>query len=216
MINARTEREINIVNNFETKWNIKTNVSKFTPLALGSRRNPPLTINGEETEFQNHGKSLGLHIINTGYKRHVLERKQQGEAALKKLYRFRHLPIPMKIHLVKVMVIPTLDYPPIPTHALSNTQLRKLQRTQNKALRWATEQTYPYTLTTRQIHEATDTAPLNIRLHKHAVKIWTTLQLSNNETYEALIQQANHIQRYNKNYPSSLTTIIHEPNPLFT
>lgn len=215
MLKARTEREISIVNNYESKWKIKTNVNKFTPLGLGSRRNPPLYINGEETDFSNHGKSLGLHITNTGYTRHIRERKHQGEAALKKLYRFRHLPISIKVHLVKVMVIPTIDYPPIPMHTLSTTQLRKLQRTQNKALRWATEETYPYTLNTREIHDITNTEPVNIRLYKQAVKIWTTLQMNNNEIYDNLAQKANNIQRYNRNFPSSLTNIEHEPLPIF-
>ena len=185
-------------------------------MALDSRQNPPLNINNEITDFKIHGKSLGLHITKNGYIRHVKERKNQGEAALKKLYRFRHLPIQIKVHLVKVMVISTLDYPPIPTHTLSKTQLRLLQRTQNKALRWATEQRYPYTLTTREIHEATKTEPLNIRLHKQAIKIWDTLYQYNNETYESLTQNTNNIRRYNRNFPSSLTQIRKDPIPLYT
>lgn len=83
MINKRTEREINNINKYEDEWKIKTNVTKFTPLALGSKRNPPLNISGEITEFKSHGKSLGLHITKNGYIRHALERKRQGEAALK-------------------------------------------------------------------------------------------------------------------------------------
>lgn len=57
------------------------------------------------------------------------EKKKQGEQAPRKLQSFRHLPSNIKIHLTKTMVFLTLDYPPIPTHSLSITQLRRLQRT---------------------------------------------------------------------------------------
>ena len=74
------------------------------------------------------------------------------------------MPTKVKIHLIKALILPLLDYPPIPIHTLSKTQLRKLQLTHNKALRFATNQRYPYTMNTREIHEYTNTEPINIRV----------------------------------------------------
>ena len=114
------------------------------------------------------------------------------------------------------MVIPTLDYPPIPTHALNKHQLILLQRTQNKALRWALNQRHPYTLTTPEIHELTQTLPLNIRLHQQAQKIWETLQLHNNEHCRQLIEHQDNIRNFHPRFPSSLSRLQTIPEPLYT
>ena len=216
MIKRRAERAIEDLNRYEARWKIQTNITKFSPLALGSRNNPPLEINGNQTEYRNGGKVLGLKINNRGYYSHVTERKQQGERALKKLFRFRNLPTKIKVHLVKAMVIPTLEYPPIPIHSLSKNQIIKLQRTQNKALRWATEQRHPYTLSTVDIHELTNTPPTNIRLHKQAEEIWNKLRQDQNEIYTQLTLNTENITKYNMHFPSSLTRIHTPPNPIYT
>ena len=69
------------------------------------------------------------------------------------------MPTKIKTHLIKALVLPILDYPPIPTHTMSKTQITKLQKVQNKALRFATNQRHPYTMNTIQIHEHTNTTP---------------------------------------------------------
>ncbi len=60
------------------------------------------------------------------------------------------MPTKIKTHLVKTLTLPILDYPPIPIHALSKTQILKLQRVQNRAMRFATNQRYHYTLNTEK------------------------------------------------------------------
>lgn len=94
-------------------------------------------------------------------------------APLTKLFPVRELPTNVKTHLIKILVLPAVGTSPIPTHAISNKQLRSLQK--NKPLRFVTNQTYPYTLNTMQIHEHTKTRPVNIRLHDAAVKVWKQL-----------------------------------------
>ena len=112
MMGLRTEREIIRINNYEDKWKIKTNINKFTPIALGHRREEIIRINNNnEINFETQGKSLGLKITRNGYYSHVTERKAQATAALKKLKRFSQLPSKIKTHLVKAMVLPILDYP---------------------------------------------------------------------------------------------------------
>lgn len=78
----------------------------------------------------------------------------------------------IKSHLVKTLILPILDYSPITTHALCNRQISKLQITQNKALRFATNQHYPYTLNKAQIHTVINTLPITIRPDNQAIKIW--------------------------------------------
>lgn len=97
------------------------------------------------------------------------------------------MPTEIKTHLIKTLIIPAIDYPPVPIDALSNNQLGILQRIQ-KALRFAFNQRYPYTLTTEQLHELAKIEPVNIRLYNKAVQTWekrcitsTTIHNANTE-----------------------------------
>ena len=125
------------------------------------------------------------------------------------------MPEKIKVHLVKALILPILDYPPIPTHTLSKTQLSKLQKVQNKALRFATNQRYPYTMNTIEIHTHTKTEPINIRLHNRAKKIWQRLQEIEHPLYTTLTEKQENITRYNRNFPSSLNIINNQPEPKY-
>ena len=206
MIKHITQREIATVNKYEEQWKIKTNINKFTPLHIACKTNEPLNINGREIPFCEEGTSLGLTISN-GYISHVKSRKIKADVALNKIYRLKGLPENIKIHLVKALILPIIQYPPIPLHAISDNQLSKLQKIQNKALRFATNQYYPYTMTTEEIHMHTNTKPLNTFLHEQAQKIWASLENMQNDTYQKLIQNRTHIQKYHRYFPSSLEKI---------
>lgn len=205
MLRLRTQREIERVNHFEKLWRIKTNTNKFKILRLGTRTGNDIVIDEEVIEFTNEGKVLGLTITTNGYAKHVDTRIIQAKRTLQKLYRFYTMPIHIKTHLVKTLVLPILDYPPIPTHTLSKTQIGKLQRTQNKALRFATNQRYPYTLNTEQIHINTKTEPLNIRLNTRAQKIWNKLELYENTHLTDLKNNQNNVHTYHRMFSSSET-----------
>ncbi len=134
------------------KCKIKKNVHKFTPLHLAAKRTFPLHINEEEVQLKNKGKCLGLTITTSGYYKHIQQRKNIAGSALNKLYKLYNMPENIEIRLVKTLILPILDYPPIPIHTMSKNQTSKLQKIQNKALRFATNQKYPYTMTRGQIH----------------------------------------------------------------
>ncbi|MPC41495.1 hypothetical protein E2C01_035088 [Portunus trituberculatus] len=109
------------------------------------------------------------------------------------------------------------DYPPIPIHTLSKTQLKKLQITQNKALRFATNQRYPYTMNTREIHEYTNTISVNIRLHQRPITTWEKLELLENQHFSRLKDNIENIRKFNTRFPSSLLSVAreNEPNPIY-
>lgn len=216
IMNRKTERDIEKINYFENKWKIKTNLNKFTPLRLGNTNGEPLVVDGDVVEFQGEGKTLGLKVTRTGYIKHIDDRRRRAMSSFIKLFRFKEMSTKIKTHLVKALVLPVLEYPPIPTHALSNRQVSRLQKIQNKALRFATNQRYPYTLNTRQIHEYTRTKPVNIKLHQRATKIWKRLEDLQNPIYENLRNNLHNINTYNKWFPSSLAKSLgREPRPKY-
>ena len=214
LINS-TQREIEKVNKFERNWKIKTNINKFTIIRLGGIQEDSLIIDDDIYNSQASGKILGLHVTTKGYYNHVTSKVQQAKAALSKLYRFTNMPTNIKTHLVKALILPVLDYPPIPTHSLSKSQLSRLQKVQNKALRFATNQRYPYTMTTIEIHNITKTNPLNIRLYNRALRIWRKLESLDHPLLANLKEKQENIRRYNIHFPSSLSILDNPPEPQF-
>lgn len=126
------------------------------------------------------------------------------------------MPVKIKTQLIKTLILPVIDYPPIPTHALSNNQLGILQRVQNKALRYAYNQRYPYTHTTEELHALSNIEPVNIRLHNKAIQIWEKIQTLQIPHYTTLTQNMENITRYNTYFPSSINKLNGPPpEPLY-
>ncbi len=121
----------------------------------------------------------------------------------------------MKIHLVKTLTIPILDYPPIPIHTLSKNQLSQLQVVQNKALRFAYNQRYPYNYNTEQLHAMAKTEPLNIRIHNRAVQIWENIETRQIPLYTQLTQNMINVENYHIHFPCSLSKINNPPELMF-
>lgn len=217
MLRLRTQREIENINQYEKLWRIKTNLNKFTILRTGATTGNEIEISGEQIPFHNVGKTLGLNITNTGYNTHINTRNKLGRRKLTQLYRFKEMPMRTKLHLIKTLILPLLDYPSIPTHTMCKTQLKKLQITQNKALRFAANQRYPYTMNTIELHDFTKTTPINIRLYQRALKTWEKLELHDNEHFLSLQENITNITTFNTRFPSSLINIMHnnEPDPIY-
>lgn len=190
-------------------------MNKFTILRLGSRKTERLITDTHIHDTGHSGKILGLHITPQDYYNHIKNIVGYASRTLTALYRFKQMPTKIKLHLVKTRILPILDYPSIPTHTLSNAQLSKLQKVQNRALRFAANQRHPYTMDTEQIHTATKTLPLNIRLHLRAEKIWDRILTLNIPTLTSLQEQREHINRYHYNFRSSLDGNTSYPTPLF-
>lgn len=134
-----------------------------------------------------------------GFRQHLtattntsVKEKTQGEQAPRKLLRFRHLSVDIKIHLVKLMVLPTLDYPPIPKHTKQHTDTKTTENTKQITTVDHKTEIPLYTHTTRQIHELTHTETINIRLYKQTFKIWETLHQQEKETYQVLQEKSKH------------------------
>lgn len=77
------------------------------------------------------------------------------------LWRFNTLPQRIKLHLIKAFVRPITTYAPIPMITVSNTNIKKLQTIQNKGLRFAYDERYPYTRNSKTLHEISDLEPIN-------------------------------------------------------
>lgn len=82
-------------------------------------------------------------------------------------------------------MLPHLDCAPIPTSVFSPTNKLRLQRIQNKALRWVNNDRPPFSTTTEDLHNQCMLQPVNIRLHNQAFKLSDRLR----DSYPDLIDR---------------------------
>ena len=119
----KIEREIRKINEFERKWKIKTNTTKFTVIPLAIKKTHPIAINGPNIPYSKEGKILGMSINTQGI--HI---KRSASAVLSTIKRFYRLSTKIKTHLVKACVLPIITYPTFPFFATYKTTVLSLRK----------------------------------------------------------------------------------------
>ncbi len=184
----RTTSEIEKINEYEKKWKIKTNKNKFKIIPLAVKKKNDIVIDGTPIQYSESGKVLGIRIGTSGYNKHLKETANKGTHALRELQRFYALSTKIKLHLVKAFILPILTYAPIPLITASNTNLKKLQVVQNKGLRFAFNERYPYNQNTRTLHTTANIEPINYRLYLQAEKVFNKLTDQREEIFTTLLE----------------------------
>ena len=183
----KTEEAIQSINDFENKWKIATNQSKFTVVPIGQFINEPIVVNGRRIVHSNYGTVLGLRIGKRGIAPHTRLRVKQAKAQLTRIKRFGTLPERLKSHLYKALIRPILEYPPVPLDTVSKSQQLSLQRVQNQAVRWIANWVPPYTETQEEAHMRLGLEPLNVRIHRMSRKVWQRVEAYDEEVYQRLV-----------------------------
>ena len=97
--------------------------------------------------------------------------------------RFEKLTSKTKAHLYKALILPMLEYPSIPNCIASPTNTLKMQRIQNKAIKFINRYSEDQ-LTIEESHIRYKLDPMNIRLHKRANKCWDRFCINQEELAE--------------------------------
>ncbi len=139
-----------------------------------------IIVNGKEIETYKEGTFLGLKLQPTGTVGHCTNVKNKGNTVLTNLRRFKSLSPKIKTTLIKTLLIPILEYPPIPICAASLTQKRNLQTVLNKALKFI-NCIEDNEATVEQLHIKHNITPLNISIDKTAKKIWEAVMATEPE-----------------------------------
>ena len=181
-----TSRAINYINNYEQKWKIKTNTNKFQAIHLLKRPKEPITINNSIIQSTNTGKTLGLSFNRNGYMPQCTQNQIKCRAKLNKLKRFKNLSIKNKTKLYKSTILPSLIYPTVPLHTAPESQINKLQVIQNASLRFILNKNPQLSPSTEQLHIQTNMEPINVMLHRHAKKTWSTIKTFHPQLYNKL------------------------------
>ena len=147
----RVQRETNLVTNWERKWLIKTNPSKsqlsitktrqstiqrYPPVFIIDNNNPVPIPNKSSTNilgYRTDARLNGNHHINALVKK--------ANSAYNSIQRFRSAPEKINLYLFKSLIRPTFEYAPLPSIRSSKCHLDKLQKIQNKVLRFVNKST---------------------------------------------------------------------------
>lgn len=173
-------------------WRIKTNTGKFKVIPPAIRKTQPITINGDIIPYTNESNILELSFNKLGIAGHIKNNKNKTLAALTSIKRFNNLLINIKLHLVKACVLPVFEKPPYPQNAISRTSLLTLQKIQNKAIRFALEEKYPFTKNTEELHQQANIEALNVKICERAIKTNNSLtNILRNTTYIDSIDDVN-------------------------
>lgn len=175
MLERITSREIEKVNKFEKMWKIKTNSTKFQILPFGRSKLERVRVGQITHEFVDEGKVLGLIITKNGFVKHITNRINAAKVHLKNMFKFRELSWSNKRKIFYALVKSTLDYPPIPQHIASPTQMKRMQIVQNKAARIISNIDYRDRIDNETANKNAQLEPLNVSLHRQAINIWTKL-----------------------------------------
>lgn len=167
-----TAREIERLNDYENKWRIKTNQSKFQIISISKRKKEPVVIGGRPHPFDKSGKVLGVQFTTNGFSTHTKSRIKMAKDKLTKLYRFKQISMQNKKKLYNAYVKSILVYPTIPLHTASKHLQGKMQVVQNDAGRFMLGITKMDRVRSRTIQALTGLKPINIYLHEQAKKTW--------------------------------------------
>lgn len=172
----RTIKAIEEVNNYERKWKIQTNTNKFKIVNISKRNLPPISITWNRIEYARQGSILGCMIGTNGLTKFANKKIFKARKELFKLKRFSAFNAKTKLHLYKALVMPHLDYAPVPTNVLSATNKLKIQIVQNKALRWINGDRPPYDSIIEQLHNTYNLQAYNVRIYTQAMKVWEKIR----------------------------------------
>lgn len=212
-----TEHAISQINTYEQKWKIQTNTNKFHIIPISRYITHDITIADRTYPYTNKGKILGLHFTRSGITSQVNVRRGIALDNLQKLYRFKHLNTNNKRKLYISLVRSALIYPAVPLHTICKTSTLRLQRVQNRALKFITNTHWTHHRTVRSLHEQCNIPPINILLHKHAQTTWETFETHLHDTYNTLKNTLPHNQRRHARFPSSLMLAeARPPEPIYT
>ena len=217
-----TEHAIRQINDFERRWKIRTNRTKFKIIPIGRHKTLTANIDDSDIHYTTTGKILGLNFSTRSIVPHIKIRTAIANTALTKLYRFSNLSTHNKKKLYTSIVRSALIYPPVPLNTITNNQMRTLQRIQNKATRFILNTRLTDRNTSQSLHQRTNLPTINTIIHRQAKDTWDRLEqqlpdIHARLTLDRLPDRLNSRQRTNRGFPSSREAAERPPpDPIYT
>ena len=182
---VQTEREIVRVIEFEKIWKIKTNPTKFKMVSISKTHPYSISVDDSNRQFTSDVNLLGLTLTRMGFTSHIHNKINLAKQQLLKLKTFYKLNPKLQVRLYTTLVRTIKEYPPIPNALASRSLTLKMQRVQNKALKYAVRSTDDWDKNIEQLHTLFGIDAINVRLHHRLTKTWNKVQEIDEALYDA-------------------------------
>ena len=189
-------KELNITKKWEEKWRIKTNLNKCKITAIGAnattlRNMGNIKIGNTTLNITKNTCMLGYHFNSRKKsKLHINKLINKAKTNMNKLTRFKSAPPKIKKHLYKAQVRSIIEYPPTQLAKSGTTNIKTLQKIQNRATRYITNTKLSDRISSETLHTQLKLDPINIRLEKLSYKSLNKIKnllLTPNEDQDILI-----------------------------
>ena len=136
-----------------------------------------ITVNNQSIPIKDSVRILGYNQtrsnISTG---HITSLVAKASWQLQRLHRFRSVPSKVKLYLYKALVRPLIEYPAVLLADSSETQIKRLQMVQKKALRFVYDIHWPDRATNASLHQRANVSDIKTRLEHLQARIFCKLQ----------------------------------------
>ena len=181
----KVQKETDLVNKWEKKWLIKTNPLKsqlsITKTRLTSiNKHPPVAIidnnNPIPIPIKKTINILGFRTDPNLYgNQHINALLRKSNTSFNSIQRFKGAPEKVNLTLYKSIIRPSFEYAPLPSIRSKKTHLDKLQKFQNKVLRFINGTTLIDRIPNDYLHNKFKIDTIRDRLHSLAKKQVTTI-----------------------------------------
>ena len=181
----KVQKETDLVNKWEKKWLIKTNPLKsqlsITKTRLTSiNKHPPVAIidnnNPIPIPIKKTINILGFRTDPNLYgNQHINALLRKSNTSFNSIPRFKGAPEKVNLTLYKSIIRPSFEYAPLPSIRSKKTHLDKLQKFQNKVLRFINGTTLIDRIPNDYLHNKFKIDTIRDRLHSLAKKQVTTI-----------------------------------------
>ena len=218
----KIQREITATSLWELKWRILSHPEKSKVTYFNIKSNQPRQISLYQ-DFPNpvpipisyYNTVLGLNIDkHLRFNIHINQKVAIASKALSNLERFRDSSKNTKLHLYKAFILPLLTYCPLALSLSAPTNLLKLQRIQNRAVRFALGAKWFDFRTSESLHEDSGILPINITLYNRTEKHLNTFADRHRNTYNFI----DNLPPFYRHLPHTniLDPPTEPPDPIYT
>ncbi len=191
LLTDKIQRELTATSLWEMKWRILSHPEKSKVTYFNIKKSQPrqISLNNivphpNPIPISNNNKVLGLTIDkHLKFNIHINQKAALAAVALSNLERFRDSNTKTKLHLFKAFILPLLTYCPLALSLSAPTNLSKLQRVQNRAIRFALGTKWFDFRSSLSTHEESNIPPLNITRYNRLEKQLTSFSDRHTNTY---------------------------------
>lgn len=194
------QNEVNHIEKWLSKWNIKVNSSKSSHITFTLRKGdcPPITINGGVIPTQNTVKYLGMTLDRRlTWKPHIKAKQQQLKIKTRKLYWLlgpkSELNLNNKLRIYKAILKPVWTYGIQLWGTSAKSNVNMLERYQSKTLRLITNA--PWFVTNKAILKDLEMETVKDEIRRFSENYLNRLSVHPNPLAVALLDNSNETRR---------------------